>query len=99
MAYEPATSSGSLAVGTNTVSTKPGLLCNLVLNPGSAASSITVYDNATAASGTVLCSLLATANGQSVTASIAAPIVVNNGITVVVAGTAATATLSYTAGG
>lgn len=100
MSYSPSTSSGSIGVTAGTaVATKAGLLCNVVLNPGSAASSITIYDNASAASGTVLLSLVAAASSSSVTANINYPIVACNGLFVVVAGTAATAVISYTLGG
>jgi hypothetical protein len=97
--YNPCTSSGSLAVGTTSISTMPGLVCNVVLNPGSAASSVTIYDNATAASGTVLFSLVGAASGSSIAAALSCPIIANKGITVVVAGTAATAFVGFTQGG
>lgn len=97
--YNPSTSSGSLAVGTTSISTLPGLVCNVILNPGSAASTVTVYDNPSAASGTVLWSAVAAANTNSVSANLSSPIVANKGITVVVAGTAATAVVTFTQGG
>jgi hypothetical protein len=93
---EPCTSSGSLAVGTTAVLAKPGLLHSVILNPGSAASTITVYDNASAASGTVLASLVAAASTSSVSVSFNSPIYSVNGLTVVVAGTAATGIVGYT---
>ncbi len=99
MSYEPCTSSGSLAVGTTAVSTKPGLLCNIVLNPGSAASTVTIYDNPSAASGTILWSMVGVANGSSIPVEFSAPLVASLGLTVVVAGTVATALIGYTQGG
>lgn len=93
---EPCTSSGSLAVGTTAVIAAPALLQSVILNPGSATSTVTVYDNASAASGTVLVSLTAPASVSSVPVSFNSPIYSTKGLTVVVAGTAATAVIAYT---
>jgi hypothetical protein len=95
MVLEPSTSSGSLAVGTTAVYANPALLACVILNPGSAASTVTVYDNASAGSGTVLASLAGVANGASVALPLSIPIRAAKGITVVVAGTGATAVATF----
>lgn len=101
MSYDPSTSSGSLtaAAGTTAVSTMAGMLTAVVLNPGSAASSVTVYDNATTGAGTVLWAFVGAANGTSIASEFSCPIACSKGITAVVAGTGATAVLSYTQSG
>lgn len=90
-----ATSSGLLAVGTTTVAAHPAVLCSLTLNPAAAACSVTVYDNASAASGTIILELVAPASVASTSIALTHPINTLNGLTVVVAGAAATATLAY----
>lgn len=95
MINEPMMSSGQLTVATTVVISAPALLGAVVLNPGSAASSITVYDNASAGSGTILASLLGVANGASITLPLDFPIYTTRGLTVVVAGTAATGYVCY----
>lgn len=92
---EPSTSSGLLTVATTVVCAAPCVLTSLILNPAAAASSVVVYDNASAASGTVLAELLAVANGASVPHGFNSGIMATKGITVVVTGTAATATVSF----
>lgn len=99
MILEPCTSSGSLTVGTTTVTSTASLLCSVVLNPGTAASSLTIYDNASAGSGTVLYSCVAALSTNSVVCNLPRPINALNGITAVVAGTGATAVLGYTSEG
>ena len=93
---EPCTSSGQLAVGTSTVYAHPALLYQVTLNPAAAVCSVTVYDNASAGSGTVLAVLNSPASGASVTFYTSAPVMCKNGITVVVAGTGATANVYWT---
>lgn len=83
-----------ITVGTTTVVSGGGrsFYCAM-LNPGSAASTLTVYDN-TAGSGTILVALVAAANGTSVFCpSIDVPVGI--GITAVLAGTAATAEIWF----
>jgi hypothetical protein len=93
----PSTPSGDLAVGTTAVSTKPGRLRSVMLFGGSATSSVIVYDNPSAASGTVLARLQCAASGaQSI--DFDEGIAVNTGITAVVAGTAAIANICYDRG-
>lgn len=92
---EPSTTSGLITVSTTVIISKPALLTSLILNPGSAASSVVCYDNATAGSGTVLAELEGVANGASITFTPISAIQASAGITIVVAGTSATATLAY----
>jgi len=96
MILEPSTTSDSLTVATTSVIAAPALLHSLTLNPGSAASSVILYDNASAGSGTVLAQLLGVANGASITICFPSPVCANKGITATVAGTAATANFTYT---
>lgn len=93
---EPCTSSGSIAVGTTVVLAKPGLLWAANLNPGSAACSVTIYDNASAASGNILAQILGVANGASNALPLLSPVFCKNGMTVVVAGTGALAEVYFT---
>lgn len=92
MGIGPSTPSVVMTVQTVTVYAKPALLCNLMLHPGSAASTITVYDNASAGSGTILAFLQGVANGATVLFPFdGSPPRANNGITCVVTGTGAQA--------
>lgn len=95
MIMEPAISSGELAVGTTTVLAGTGMLYDLVLIPGSAVSTVKVYDNASAASGTIIAELNSPASGASVIRPASVPIQAINGLTVVVAGTGAIALITY----
>lgn len=90
-----------------TTVTTPGLgivtgaarLCHIMLHPGSATSTVTIYDNATATSGTVLALLQGVANGSSVSIPLSyTPVLCKNGISAVVTGTAATAQIFYQLG-
>lgn len=96
MSYTTAgTSSGSLAVGTTVVQAKPSVLLSITLNPGSAASTVVVWDNASAASGKILWQLSGSAAGSSVSLDFSHPTQALNGLTVVVSGAAATASINY----
>lgn len=95
MTQEPCISSGRLTVATVVVCSKPALLCNLILNPGSSASSVTVYDNSSTNSGTIVAELNSPANGASLAIQFSIPVFVANGLTAVVAGTSATAEVMY----
>ena len=92
---EPSTSSGELAVGTNVVVAVPALLTALILSPAAAACSVKVYDNASAASGTVIAELLAVANGASVSLQFNSPVNAIRGLVAVVAGTGGIAQVMY----
>lgn len=76
------------------VKASPGSLVAVLLAGGSANSSITLYDNASAASGTVLATINALAN-DSVVWSPAIPYVAANGIYADITGTGANATVIY----
>lgn len=92
----PSTPSAVMTVQTLTVYSHPALLTNLMLHPGSAASSITIYDNASAGSGTVLAILQGLANGASIVYPFdGTPVRANNGITCVVTGTGAQAQVYF----
>jgi hypothetical protein len=95
---QPATTSGSIAVGAATVVTaRPARLLGIVLAPAAAASAITVYDNASASSGTLIGNVQAVANGTTINWDINGGVECNNGITVTVTGAAATAIVYYIA--
>lgn len=94
----PATSSGSLAVGTNVVLADAGRLLGVTLVPAAAACSVIVYDNAATAAGTVVATVAGVANGATNTWDINAGIAINSGLVAVVAGTGATAILHYAQG-
>lgn len=95
MSMETCESSGSIAVTAGTaVRTRPCKLHGSVLIPAAADSTITIYDNASAASGTILLkvSTIATlAGGSTASPQLPAPIEAKNGLFVVVTGTGATA--------
>lgn len=95
MILEPGTSSGLLTVATTVVCAAPALLASVVLIPGSAASTILVYDNATTNSGTVIASLAGVANGAAITLPLTIPVRASKGITAIVAGTGATAVINF----
>lgn len=90
----PSTSSGAIAVGTTSVVTRPCRLMSMIVVGGSAASTITVYDNASAASGTVLAAFSCAAS-TTWSDHFGDGLVANNGLTVVVAGTAAVGYIGY----
>lgn len=89
------TTSGSLAAGTTTVQAQPAALCYVSLTPAAAVSTVTVYDNKSAGSGTILAQLSAPANASTVEVSFHNPSQGLTGITVVVTGAAATAIVHY----
>lgn len=89
------TSSGSLVVATTVVQAQPAALCFVSLTSAAAISTVTVYDNKSGASGTILAQLTAPANAATVGISFNNPPQGNQGITVVVTGAAATAIVHY----
>ena len=92
---EPCTASALVTVATAVaISTSSSLLTAITLNPGSAASSVIVYD-AASGTGNVLGQLLGVANGSSVSLAFESPVYASRGLTVTVAGTAATAQLHF----
>jgi hypothetical protein len=81
-------SSGLLAAGTTVVSTGANTLSGVVVitdvvNPAT----ITVYDNASAASGTILARLTATSTTGANSLALVTPIRAENGLTVSITGT------------
>lgn len=99
MILEPVIPSASLTVATTVVTAKPALLYAVVLNPAAVAGNITLYDNATAGSGTQLMLLqadgLTASIGSSVVFTLPTPIYCAAGITAVVTGTGATAQVYF----
>lgn len=96
MGLGPSTASALITVQTLTVCAGPALLCNLMLHPGTTASTLTIYDNASAASGTVLAQLQAVASGNSIVFPFDdSPPQSKNGLTCVVTGTGATAQIYF----
>lgn len=89
----PATSSGLLSADA-AVATKSAKIHSVILIGGSDAATVTVYDNPSAASGTVLVKL-ACAAGASEVYHAPVGIVVNNGIYVDVSGTGVGAVVHY----
>lgn len=91
---EPCSSSGLKTADTAIVA-RAALLYSIVLVPAAAASSVVVYDNATAASGVELTKIAAVANGASVQHLFDPPLVCNNGIYCDVTGAAAGYCVSF----
>lgn len=89
------TSSGQLSVGTTTVQAKPCILTAVMLLPGSAASTIVVYDNASAGSGKILVQLVAPASTATNMIDFKHPIDALNGLTIVISGTSASGSINY----
>lgn len=92
---ETSKSSGLLAVGTTTVQAQQCKLSALTLIPAAADCSVIVYDNKSAASGTVVLEVLGKANAASSSINMVLPVECLNGATVVVAGAGAQALLHY----
>lgn len=90
---EPSTSSGSLAVATNTVLSGPGVLTSLVVTGGSAAGTAIVYDGG--ASGLELCRLAGVPAGTTQIYDLSHGVCFNTSLVVVVSGTASTASVHY----
>lgn len=76
------------------VSAAPGMLVSVLLAGGSGASSVVLYDNASAASGTILATVKAIAT-DSREWSPAQPIVCSKGIYADISGTGAAAYIAY----
>jgi len=94
MSVETSQSSGIVASG-NAVIKLPCKLSGVLLTPAAAAATVIVYDNLTQG-GTVVASLSATANGQSVIWFPTLPVQCNTGVSVTVTGAGATAVFYYT---
>lgn len=92
---EPSIPSVVMTVQTLSVVAAPALLTAIMLHPGSAASTLTIYDNASAGSGTVVAVLQGVANGATVIIPFDSPIWVGKGITCVTSGTGAQSQVYY----
>ena len=95
MAYEIATSSGLLS-SSSAVSANPAELHSfMVTAPTAGSGSITIYDNPSAASGTVLAVMTVEAGSPGACCSFDHPIAANTGIYAAIAGTGVTAVVTY----
>lgn len=97
MAYLQATSSNNQTADA-AVCNAPAKIHGVILNPGSAASTLVLYDNASAASGNAVVKLVAAANTSSVTLTLDCPIGCSNGIYADVEGTSASYVVIYSRG-
>ena len=81
------------AASTVVAKDQPGMLYSVVVNAAAVATTVTVYDNASAASGQILwsCAFTGIAGGSQLQFSPPVPVIANNGITVVTTGAASTA--------
>lgn len=95
MIQDPSTSSGQLAVGTNVVYASPADLAGFSLSPAAADCSLTIYDSAAAASGTIVGQMSLKANAASDQVPLSLLVRCNKGIVAVVAGTGATAVVLF----
>lgn len=77
------------------VSANPGTLYSVVLTAGSDAATVTLYDNASAGSGTIICKLAAAAANTTTTWSPGVRIPVANGIYATITGTSPSVTVAY----
>lgn len=85
-----------LTVGTTTVCNNSSLLVSVVLTAAAADATLTIYDNASAGSGTVVLGpIMVKANTNSIQFGFNTPMFLQYGITCVLAGTGATADLIY----
>lgn len=91
----PSLPSAVLAVGTTTAVAAPCHVTAIMLHPGSAASTVTFYDNASAGSGTIIAILQGPASGATTIIPFDSPIVALKGVTAVVSGTGAQAQIYY----
>lgn len=88
------TSSG-LKTADAVIANRPARLHSIALNPAAAASTIIVYDNASAATGTVLLKLVAPASGASVVWENDVGIEASRGLYMAITGAAADAVVGY----
>lgn len=101
MILEPVNSSGVLTVtATSVVCSTNCLVTDVVLNPGSAASVVNVYDPAgqgvtTTTNATLVLKIVGAASGSSVVTNQARPLELKNGCLVEVTGAAATAVVNF----
>lgn len=92
-----AISSGILTVGTTVITTGKAILSGvMVVSDSTNAATVTVYDNATTGSGTVLAKCTATTTTGANSIAFVTPVRADNGITVVVTGTGNPQAIVYT---
>lgn len=91
------TSSG-LQTADAAIAARGGFIHAVTVIPAAAASSVVLYDNATAASGLELAKVAAVANGVSVHYNFAEPICANKGIFADVSGSGAAYIVYYSLG-
>ncbi len=96
MILEPCTSSG-LKSSSTAICAAPGLLVGITLIQAAAAATLIIYDNASAASGTVLAQLNTTINTDSKTITFDMPVFASQGIYAAVTGTSAGYIVHYQA--
>lgn len=85
-----AISSGILTAGTTVIATGKAILSGImVVSDNTNIATITVYDNASTGSGTVLAKCTATTNTGANSIAFVTPVRADNGITAVVTGTGA----------
>lgn len=101
MILEPVNSSGVLTTtATTVVCTTNCHITNVVLNPGSAASVINIYDPAlqgvtTSVGATLVMRLVGAASGSSVATTMTRPLELKNGCLVEITGAAATGVVNF----
>ena len=90
--------SGAIGPGTVTVVNRKSFLNSVALTgDGTNAATAIVYDNASVASGKILASLRVLAGGETVHQEFTYPVRADEGITVIVTGIGAVATVAYDA--
>ena len=98
MSTSSSIASGAIGPGTVTVVNRKSLLNSFALTgDGTNAATAIIYDNASAASGKVLASLRVLAGGETVHQEFTYPIRADEGLTVIVTGIGAVATVAYDA--
>lgn len=90
----PSTSSGLLSASA-AVAARPAIVQSVTVVPAAADATVVLYDNASAASGTVLAKVFALANGASVSIAFNHPIQASNGIYLDISGASAAAIVTY----
>lgn len=95
MSVETSKSSGALAVATTVVCARPCKISSIMISPAAAASSVTVYDNASTAAGTIVALVNVAASTATTSVNMVLPVECLNGCTAVVAGAGATAYIHF----
>lgn len=96
MISDPSTSSGSLAVSAGAaIYARPAVIMGYSVTPAAADAVLTVYDNATAASGTIVAQMTVKASTSTQVAVLTTGIWCNNGLFYTLTGASATALVSF----